>query len=92
MSIITEQLLYKNGVEAKFKLFEIACQMNNEGFSKHLIVEIIINALKYEGLANAVELWSKKKDHIEKNEILNTIQDLIDHILKVKLAKEYIDE
>lgn len=60
------------------KLFEIAIKMKKNGLSDTFIDNTVQTALKFEGVADLMNLWLEESDNKERDEIVADIQDMID--------------
>lgn len=78
MKALNDNNLYNLSAQQQVKLFEIAHQMKSEKLPDEFIATTIRTALEFEGVADLVQLWSEEKNHVEKEEIIADIQDLVD--------------
>lgn len=62
----------------EMELFSIAMKMKKAGLANSFIVDAVKTALKLEGVADLMHLWSDEDDRKERDEIIADIQDMID--------------
>lgn len=62
----------------QMKLFDIAIKMKKSGLAEDFIVTAVKTALKFEGVADLLNLWFDEGDKKERDEIVADLQDMID--------------
>ncbi len=72
----------------QMKLFDIAIEMKKAGLADAFIVDAVQTALKFEGVADLMHLWSDEKDSKEHDEIIADIQDMIDACRQKEKSEE----
>lgn len=70
------------GSSEQMEIFSIAVKMKNVGLADSFIVNAVETALKLDGVADLMHLWSDESDIKERNEIIVDIQDMIDAYLE----------
>jgi len=70
------------------KLFEIAIKMKKSGLSDNFITNSVQTALKFEGVADLMNLWLDENDKKERDAIVADIQDMIDACSQKEKSEE----